>query len=66
MKLLSYMPKAVNETLDAFLQRQEVSTLCTVLLELPDLLTTGDKAGTTQAIRYYAQLIQQPQQETTR
>lgn len=30
------MPKAVNETLDAFLQRQEVSTLCTVLLELAE------------------------------
>lgn len=30
------MPKAVNETLDAFLQRQEASTLCAVLLELAD------------------------------
>lgn len=30
------MPKAVNESLDAFLQRQEVSTLCAVLLELAD------------------------------
>jgi hypothetical protein len=28
------MPKAVNETLDAFLQRQDASTLCAVLLEL--------------------------------
>jgi len=30
-----------------------------------DLLTTGDKAGTTQAIKLYAQLIKQPHQETT-
>ncbi|MBA4109276.1 MAG: TetR/AcrR family transcriptional regulator [Leptothrix sp. (in: Bacteria)] len=32
---------------------------------LLDLLTTGDKAGTSQAIKHYAQLIQQPRQETT-
>ncbi|CAH0352390.1 TetR/AcrR family transcriptional regulator [Aquabacterium sp. CECT 9606] len=32
---------------------------------LLDLLTTGDKAGTTQAIKHYAQLIQLPHQETT-
>lgn len=32
---------------------------------LLDLLTTGDKVGTTQAIRHYAQLIRQPHQETT-
>ncbi len=30
------MPKAVNETLDAFLQRQEASTLCALLIELAD------------------------------
>ncbi len=30
------MPKAVNESLDAFLQRQDASTLCAVLLELAE------------------------------